>query len=242
MTLIAAFRCRNDGILLCADRQEDDGYAKRPFDKIYRISEFPQLQLLIAGSGLTSVITEARTDIHRLFGKAIQEKRDILAEHQFIIEESLKKTHIRHSGDLKRNPLGFLIVIAPRVPKSIPILYRSDRNHLIPESFYAAYGSGQTLSDYYADRLYKHGLSNDSLAVLAGFILRETENSVQGVGLGNDMVFINPSGSLFLLGTDSVKEIQSGIPSLSDAIHFYWTEHTNVPKWLRDYADSAESK
>ena len=36
MTLVAAFRARENGILLCADREETDGWLqKRSVDKIY---------------------------------------------------------------------------------------------------------------------------------------------------------------------------------------------------------------
>jgi 20S proteasome alpha/beta subunit len=242
MTLIAAFRCRNDGVLLCADRKEDDTVAVRPFDKIYLITEFPQFQVLIAGSGLTASIIDARIEIHRSLDKAFQEKRDIAAEHRSIIEASLKTTHVRHKEDLKQSPLGLIVVIAPRTPKSIPIIYRSDRNNLIPEPLYVAYGTGKTISDYFADRLYKHGLPDDFLATLAAFILREAENSASGVGLGSDMIFISPGGSRFVLSTDSVKDIQDGIPSLVDAIYAHWAEHIKVPDWLREYAESAASK
>jgi hypothetical protein len=41
MTLAAAFRCQNGGILLCADREENDGVTKRQIDKIYHIKTIP---------------------------------------------------------------------------------------------------------------------------------------------------------------------------------------------------------
>jgi 20S proteasome alpha/beta subunit len=37
MTLIAAFRASNGGILLCSDRHEEDTVSKRSVDKIYQI-------------------------------------------------------------------------------------------------------------------------------------------------------------------------------------------------------------
>jgi len=109
---------------------------------------------------------------------------------------------------------------------------------------YISYGSGKTISDYFADRLYTFGLPNDLLAVLATFIFREAEKSSSGVGLGNDMVFIHPGGSLLtFLYTDAVKEIEAGIPSLTEAMYSYWATHVKKPEWLKDnYADSAESK
>ena len=240
MTLIAAFRCRNGGILLCADRKEDDSFAVRPVDKIYRIGELRQCQIFLAGSGTTASITDAETDIHRSFVEAAQADRDVLAEHSSIIESSLKRIHIRHKEDLRKWPLDLLVVIAPHIPNTVPILYRSDRSNLISEPLYIAYGTGKTISDYFAYRLYKHGLPNDSLAVLAAFILREAENSASGVGLGSDMVFISSNGLLQFLHTESIEEIQAGIPPLADAISSYWNQHVTVPKWLKDYAASTD--
>jgi hypothetical protein len=64
MTLVAAFRCRNDGILLCADREENDGYLKRDIDKIYR---FPlsQYHVFITGAGASTIILRACEKIHQ---------------------------------------------------------------------------------------------------------------------------------------------------------------------------------
>jgi 20S proteasome alpha/beta subunit len=241
MTLVAAFRCRNNGILLCADREEDNGYVKRPFDKLYRISGIPQCEIFLAGSGTTTAIQDARAEIHRQM--VADPKRDVLAEHRSLIEESLRIVHERNKADLKHWPLSFLIVIAPRGQEAIPALYRTDRTILISEPYYAAYGSGKPIADYFADHLYAHGLRSDLLAMLVTFIFREAEKSSSGVGLGNDMVFIHPGASGFqFLYTESIKEIEVGIPAVKDALYAYWAEHAKIPEWLRNYADSADPK
>jgi 20S proteasome alpha/beta subunit len=115
----------------------------------------------------------------------------------------------------------------------MPILYRSERSTLIPVLEYAAHGSGKTICDYYADRLYKHGLQDIPLISLAAFILREAEESASGVGLGNDMLLIHPNGVRSEFHTDSIRQIQAGIPSLKDAIYSYWPEHVETPEWLK---------
>jgi hypothetical protein len=243
MTLVAAFRCRDNGILLCADRQDDDGYVKRPVDKIYRETGLSNCEVFIAGSGPTTAVLDSCQEIHKALEKAAHyDKSDVLIEHQSIIEASLKAIHIKHKEDLKWMRLGLLIVVVPRNPNGMPILYRNDRSTLIPESEYAAHGTGKPLSDYFAIRLYKYGQPNDYLAVLAAFILREAEESVSGVGLGSDMIFIRSGISLRYLHTDSISEIQAGIPPLKDAIHSYWGEHIKVPDWLKkNYAATEES-
>jgi 20S proteasome alpha/beta subunit len=235
MTLIAAFRMRNNGILLCADRMENDGCYTRPIDKIHRLSGLKECEVFIAGAGTIATIKDAYIGIDHAFRKAEQEGRSLLTEHRTIIEECLKGTHQRYKEDLKQWPLGLLVVIAPRLTGSPPILYATDRHHLIPEATYFAYGSGKTISDYLADRLYVHGLENDLLVTLATFICKEAAQSSSGVGLGNDMVFIYPGGSqMKFLYTDLINEIAATIPSMKEAIYSFWRNQLKPPDWLKD--------
>jgi 20S proteasome alpha/beta subunit len=241
MTLVAAFRCRNSGVLLCADRKEDDGVAIKEIEKI-RHTGFRQFEMFMAGAGLTTTVADAWAEITQdLYKVNFDKERNLLMEHRSLIEASLEVIHEKHKEDLKYSPLSLLIVIAPYQHNSIPILYRTDRTTLIQEAEYAACGSGQTLSDYFAGYLYKHGLPDDYLAVLASFVLKEAEKYASGVGSGNDMFFICPGGVRKELHTDSISQIQAGIPSLADAIHSYWAEHFKPPPWLKDYAAADES-
>ncbi|HTR46489.1 MAG TPA: hypothetical protein VMM16_03770, partial [Verrucomicrobiae bacterium] len=207
MTLVAAFRCRGNGILLCADREEDDGYARRPIDKLRRINGLKDCEIFMAGSGITATVEDAHVEADRSLRKAGDEGVTLLSEHKAIIEESLKGTHQRYKEYLRRWPLHMLVVVAPRFSGYPPILYRTEKHHLILESFYHAYGSGKTIADYLADRLYVHGIPNDLLLTLATFVFREAEKSASGVGLGNDMFLIHPGGrNIEFFHTDSIKE------------------------------------
>jgi 20S proteasome alpha/beta subunit len=239
MTLVAAFRCRDNGILLCADREEDDGIARRPMDKLHRLAGLRDCEIWMAGSGITVTIDDAYIEADQALKKAETSDASLLTEHKAIIEESLIGTHERYKEYLRRWPLHMLIVVAPRLAGSPPILYRTDKHRLIATSVYAACGSGKTICDYFADRLYQHGLEDISLVTLAAFILREAE-SASGVGLGNDMALIRASIRRELYD-ESIKEIQAGIPLLKDAIWSYWPENVKTPEWLKkDYAAAKE--
>ena len=70
---------------------------------------------------------------------------------------------------------------------------------------------------------------------MAAFILREAEASTSGVGLGADMVFIHDGDrTLQFIDSDTVKQIQEGIPNLADAIYAFWKDHATVPAWLAE--------
>src|SRR5579864_1941363 len=219
MTLINGFRARNGGILLCADRQEDDGYSKTEIDKIYSITtDFKAFQLFIAGSGPSEIISKAKEHIHRSLLLA-DRGNDILGEHQTRIEGSLRYIYKEYSSVLNRQSMGLIIVVAPRSPNTVPRMYSTVEYRLYYQNLYCAHGTGKPISDYLADRLYKEGMDRNTLALLGAFILRETERKASGVGMGFDMVLIDDGKKgCHHLGWNTIKKIQSDIPLLSDTV------------------------
>ena len=121
MTLVAAFRCPKGGILLCADREENDGFTRREVDKIYKINLVP-CQVFIAGAGPSGIVTNANSHIHGALAKALSDGKDIIVEHKNIIETALKELHNRYSANLKTGYLDLLIVVAPQNDKNVPML------------------------------------------------------------------------------------------------------------------------
>lgn len=236
MTLISAFRCNSGGVLLCADREENDGYSKREIDKIYRIQNFPGFDIFVATAGLTSISTNLCNCIHENFIKAISEGRDILNDHQAILEYSLKLIHEKYASEINTRPIHLITVIAPHAPDKVPMVYGNDREILVPAPLYVSYGSGKGIADYLADRMYKHGrFDKGSLAVLAAFIFREAERSSSGVGLGVDMVFIQDhKNQIHSIAPKYVSQIQASIPDLRDCILGCWEKDVQIPEWIHN--------
>ncbi len=235
MTLVAAYRSNDGGILLCADREEDDSYAKRSVDKIYTIYSH-SCNLYLAGAGLSNSISKANEEIHNGVRQIFASGKDVLQEHKKIIENGLNSVYEEFGEDyFAQMPMNFLIVISPKAPNSAPLLYRTDGWHVFPEHDYAAFGSGKLICDYFSDRLYEYPrLGKPNLLALAAFIFREAHKSASGVGDDVDMIFLRPTpafGETHELGPDAVKELQSGIPPLSEAIWGYWKEHAKIPDW-----------
>ncbi len=249
MTLVAAFRCRENGILLCADREENDGFLKREVDKIYHfdlackigIRPNQPYQVFIAGAGPTAILTKASIEIHECLRDAVDTGVDILAEHRTLLESILETTlnSIRSRYVTDRDSALFLIIIfasanAPPLLYQAEILYQAEGVILELKSIYAAQGNGKPISDYLANRLYKHGLYRETLALLAAFIFREAGRSSSGVGLEVDMKLIHEGGkSVRHIGPNYVKELMDGVPSLEAAISSYWEGHVRVPDWLK---------
>jgi 20S proteasome alpha/beta subunit len=233
MTLIAAFRAREGGILLCADREENDGFSKREVEKISRLSLL-QCQMFIAGAGYAPIIKKAQRACEEAISNAAKEGADLRTEHHDLLERALEATYTRYVKS-QDDEIALLIAMVPESEPRIPILYRSHSAMLVQESLYAAGGSGKFISDFLADRLYQHGIGKAQLLLLASFIFREAGQAVSGVGFEAEMVLIyNGDRSLQFYGTQSVKELQTGIPKISDSIYAHWKDNAKLPEWWGD--------
>jgi 20S proteasome alpha/beta subunit len=235
MTLAAAFRAPKGGILLCSDLEWNDaGVSKRSINKNYRIDNLAPCEFFISGSGPESTVIKAWDEIYTNLWEASNNGRDVLAEHRELLTASLSTVFTQYAETLTLWPMSLLIVVAPHTTGHVPMLYRTEGNVLIPEAYYYAVGAGKPVADYLADRLYEPGkLSKRELTTLAAFILREAGDSSVGVGMGANMVFIHEGEKVMhFISPGVVREMQDGIPSLSDAIHSYWPAHVNLPEWM----------
>jgi 20S proteasome alpha/beta subunit len=242
MTLIAAFRTGNGGILLCADREENDTFAKRQSGKISRVN-LSSGSIFLAGSGPSGVVTRTYADIEESLTQAEASGKDIARDHKSLIESCLKAIHTKYAANLRNCFLGLIIVFVPSDQASIPLLYRTELAMLIPEPFYIAYGAGKTIADYLSDRLYGeadqlfgHVIDNQVILAIALFIFREVANSVDGVGSGADMYLIRAtdSASVRQICSDVVKELQEKVPAFSDSVFAHWKRRVRLPKRITD--------
>jgi len=238
MTLVAGFRCQKGGVLLCADRQEENDPTKPEVEKIYRIpvTQLQTCDVFLAGAGSSALLLKAHDMIHSCLLMERDKGTDILKNHMKLIEGILREFYKEYESELQNDFMGFLVVIAPLDPRLGAFLYRTHNALLVPCQEYYCQGTGRYLADYFSGRLFKPGrMDKKFLAILAAFILREAEYSVSGVGLGGDMIFIHDGDSaLRHLGKENIREIQDGIPPLEEAIFSRWGEGVKMPDWLQN--------
>jgi len=236
MTLAAAFRGPNGGVLLCSDQEWNDaGVSKREINKNYRISGLLQCDVFISGSGPDSSVIKAWHEIHEGIWKAANDGQDILANHKELISTALASVHSQYGETLVAWPLSLLIVIAPRTNDRVPMLYKTEGSVPVDAPDYCAVGVGKPIADYLSNRLYEFPWmrSKRELVTLGAFIMREASESIPGVGMGANMVFIHEGDkAMHFMGPEVVKEMQEGIPSLLDAISSYWPGKINFPDWM----------
>jgi hypothetical protein len=74
---------------------------------------------------------------------------------------------------------------------------------------------------------------------LASFIFREVGQSVSGVGLGTDMIFMEEKRLRFHnIAPERVKELEGIVPSVTDAIVQAWNQEIKTPDWLKKEFES----
>ena len=236
MTLIAAFRASKGGVLLCSDRQEDDGVSKRSIEKIYPIKHLKSCEIFMAGAGPSTPVKNAFLEIHKNLKQQEDGGLEVAWEHREVIEKSLKSIHERYEDVLQNWPINLIIVIAPRARNYTPMLYSTDGKMLSPESRYITHGSGKGVADYLASRLFSDDLKEHWLLVMAAFIFREAGESSAGVGFGSDMIMIN-NGRVGRreIGHIPVSEVEHALPLLADCLQANWLELDKMhrfPSWL----------
>jgi hypothetical protein len=65
MTLVVAFRASKGGVLLCSDRQEDDGISKKSIDKIYHARSLKSCDVFMTAAGPSGPLKNTFTEIHK---------------------------------------------------------------------------------------------------------------------------------------------------------------------------------
>jgi 20S proteasome alpha/beta subunit len=236
MTLIAAFRASKGGVLLCSDRQEDDGISKKSIDKIYHVKNLKSCDVFMAGAGPSGPLKNTFTEIHNLLKREEDNGVEVAWVHHETIEAALKAIYGRYNDALQNYPMNLIVVVAPRAKNYRPMLYGTDGIVLSPESRYLAHGSGKPIADYLTGRLYADDLMTKWLLAVAAFILREASSSSSGVGLGSDMVLISNGGvGRRELTPESVSQIERTLPPLAECLHKNWMEVEQTqgfPTWF----------
>jgi len=244
MTLIAGFPC-SDGILICADREESDGYARRAVHKITSFN-LKNSNYVIAGAGRSSILSNAIPRIEMALRKAEECGDDLLETHRSIIGNSLQLIHeelIWSSKDPEASERFINLIIAASFEtvrgEVVTALYGTDKD-IVSADFYVFKGIGSDLAHYFADKLFVPS-PNDRIwsIILATFIFREVRESIEGVGLGTEMVFLSgrKRGLRHEIGYEAIHDLEDGIISVRDALSTLWNNRVKLPVWLTEMKD-----
>lgn len=237
MTLIAAFRCDNGGVFLCADREENDSSYKRSVGKLDRLS-LKKVDFFFAGSGRMSILANTFERLKLTLSHADDNDVDLEENHQALIRSVLWKVYEDFIWGKRNEGIG-LIIVARFTSNFFPLIYGTDEEILYPVSCCVCDGHGRDLAYYLTDRIYQPRLNGKELIVAGTFIFREVREAVSGVGMGTDMRFISAKSREFReLPYVALKEMESKLTNVGEAITKVWT---NGPiagtEWLTSEKD-----
>lgn len=238
MTLIAAFRSADGGIIVCADREESNSSAKRSVEKMQRLS-FTQGTFIIAGSGCSSILAVTFEQLTAAL-KAEDERdgSDLFLSHRSTIVKVLRDIHqefIWKQHDEDDRGIKLIIAAAFKSPHSIPMLYCTDEEIVYPQQLYGCGGIGEELAYYFADKLWEPKLTKQEIVIMAAFIFREVSRSVAFVGLGTDMMCLTSQNqTIQTIPASKVKELDENLPEIRDVIVKAWNQGVQIPNWLAD--------
>lgn len=172
MTFIAGFKCA-DGIILCTDSLEADGFTKRAVRKI-RPFGTTDWQVAIAGAGGAGIIDKFCDEV----SAALPRKPYDPALIESTIEDTLLHFRSRYQADDEH----FEIIVGTHCTRVIDRrLYRSGTGHLSPIGDHIHIGVGHSLWRFLTEMFYEKGNSVDDNRRLAAFIMKQAIEYVDGV-------------------------------------------------------------
>jgi 20S proteasome alpha/beta subunit len=221
MTLIAGLLC-TDGLLICSDTEESSGVTgdKGSVRKIFQLGYDPSYSLAIATAGHSALADVAIKRIHAAVKFAGPK---FVSDHEDVIEKTLRtlyKAYVWPDDVPGDREISLIIGLCDRANNEFHLYVTCDEI-LQPKNDYACAGCGESIGNYFLERLYEHSLTVHQAMELMAFVAREAKDSVGAVGRETEMVTVRKDGmvrSLFTRSTDR------HIPHLSQCINNFWKE------------------
>src|SRR6266581_8890896 len=138
MTFIAGCECR-DGVALCADSLETDGFVKRHVDKLREYGVADEWGVAIAGAGESGIVDKFWSKLKDVLGNESYDRHKTEA----IIERTLKYIREQHP----KSDFQFLVAMYSN-PNCEHWLYRTEGDCLAPKSRYCFSGNDSTLANF----------------------------------------------------------------------------------------------
>jgi 20S proteasome alpha/beta subunit len=247
MTIGAGFICK-DGIIVCADREESAGASKKVVQKLITIHADPwNMTVATAGSApagdlavkrlqeafmleYATSFAASKLDPYSLYG---MEKN-----HEQLIINVLTKLHEDHIWNNPKTDHAIKLIIGISFIKlGRQYLYLTEDNIPQPINSYCCMGYGEDLCTYFAERLYHRELSVEETMLMASFIFREVNASVQFCGKGTDMAWLRPNGLAIHMHPQAIEAIQKKIPEFSQVVKGFWDTMKSMPEWFTSISE-----
>ena len=220
MTLIAGLMCI-DGILMCSDTEESSETTgkKGSVKKIFQLGD-SSYSLAIATAGHSALADVA---VKRIKAATALAGTKCAADHEDIIEKTLRtlyKTYVWPDDVPVDRDIGLIVVLSDALTGDYH-LYLTCDEILQPKLDYACAGCGESIGNYFLERLFEHSLTVHQAMELMAFVTREAKDSVGAVGRETEMVTVRKDG---MVRTFFARSMDRHIPHLSQCIQSFWKQ------------------
>src|SRR5260370_15962037 len=187
MTIALVIRAL-DGFVVAADRQETAGDQKGEQGKITSVWKAnPPACLVVTGAGDGPYLDSISTRLRKSFGESKEADLDgIGAELDALNQEFYKEKVIPISDDPNLRP-NYDLLLACRSANQMAI-WKTSQLAFVKEEFYSAVGIGDMTAMPLLRKLWLPVPIEEAIN-LAAFTIQEVKASVEGCGLGTDIVF-----------------------------------------------------
>ncbi len=188
MTIALVIRAL-DGFVVAADRQETAGDQKHEQGKITSIwKATPPACLVVTGAGDGLYLDSISARLRESFNKSKEPDLDkIGAELDALNQEFYRERVIPISDDPALRP-NYDLLLACRSANRIAI-WKTSQLAFVKEEFYSAVGIGDMTATPLLKKLWLP-VPIEEAVNLAAFAIQEVKASVEGCGLGTDIVFV----------------------------------------------------
>lgn len=185
VTLIAAFRCKGDGAVLCADSQESWGAYKTSVTKLQpqRIGDL--YQLAYAGSGLGDLVDGLGDLLEtRLAKSRASGPLSLQRELQKILVDFYKSPAVRNYPADPTDPNSYVsgVVCIRVMPLSKVFLFKFSKTIVLPVKDFVLRGMEEPIYQHIAQRLYRRDLLPLQARLLGLHLLTEAASTSNQIG------------------------------------------------------------
>lgn len=175
MTIALGFNC-SDGIVLCADSLESDGYSKTPVNKIWCYETQDQWGIAVASAGESDFIESFTDNLKNLFtGEHFNEDWIMM-----MLRKAINEARVTYP-DLRWAALFSLFGPSPFDRRLLRVSEQS--KHIAPVARYEAVGIGSCLAKFLCSKMFRLFMTVDEAAELAVFSVLQCTEQVDGCGL-----------------------------------------------------------
>ena len=175
MTIALGFNCL-DGMVLCTDSMDSDGFTKSKVDKIWCYETQDDWGIAVANAGESDFIDSFTDNLKELFAGEQFDRDWIMAT----LRQAINAARTSYP-DLQWAALFALF--GPNLFDRKLLRVSANSKHIAPVTRYEAIGAGNQLAKFLCSKMYTQVMSVDEAAELAVFIVLQCINHVDGCEL-----------------------------------------------------------